>query len=168
MPHDDVGVWIAEDADASRVRRVFGLEPRPLLEPGGLDALRALDALVARLRHAAAAHLGPSPRASELGTGFSKVLVLEPEDRLEVYQRGLFGVATRRVLRVHRDGRVVLGEDRHAACAVHARLGITVLGDYIRFADPDGVDLARVTVPWITAEARLELARRIGELVEAG
>ncbi len=168
VPHDDIGVWIAEDADATRVRRVFGLEPRPLLEPGGLDALRGLDALALRLRHAVAAQLGPAPRALELGTGFSKVLVLEPDDRLDVYQRGLFGVATRRVLRVHRDGRVVIGEAASPVCAVHARLGVTVLGDYVRFADPDGLDLARVPVPWITTEARLELARRIGDVLHAG
>jgi hypothetical protein len=53
-PREDVGIWIAEDLGATRVRRVLGIEPRSLLEPGGLEALRALDRLTARLRQALA------------------------------------------------------------------------------------------------------------------
>ena len=49
---------------------------------------------------------------------------------------------------------------------VRSRHGITVAGDYVRFADPQGVDLARVSIPWITPEDRLELARRIGQLID--
>ena len=44
--------------------------------------------------------------------------------------------------------------------------GVTVWGDYVRFADPDGTDLARVAIPWIAPEDRRELARRIGQLVD--
>jgi hypothetical protein len=49
---------------------------------------------------------------------------------------------------------------------VRSRYGITVVGDYIRFADPQGADLARVSIPWIGPEERLELARRIGQLID--
>lgn len=51
---------------------------------------------------------------------------------------------------------------------VHSRFGVTVWGDYVRFADPQGTDLAKVSIPWITPEDRRELARRIGQLVDRG
>ena len=44
---------------------------------------------------------------------------------------------------------------------------ITVRGDYVRFADPEGIDLGRVSIPWIDSEDRHEIARRIGQLVHA-
>jgi len=49
---------------------------------------------------------------------------------------------------------------------VQSRYGVTVVGDYVRFAEPSGRDLAKVAMPWITHEDRTELARRIGELVD--
>ena len=49
---------------------------------------------------------------------------------------------------------------------VRSRFGVTVLGDYIRFADPTGLDLSRVSLPWIAREDREELARRFGAMVE--
>jgi hypothetical protein len=167
-PREDVGIWIAEDLGATRVRRVLGIEPRSLLEPGGLEALRALDRLTARLRQALADQLGASPRAVEMGSGFGKILVVEADDYLEIFGRGLFGMATRRVLLVHRDGRVIIGDGTTATCEVRSRFGVTVLGDYIRFAAPSGLDLARAAVPWIAPEARLDLARRVGEMLDAG
>jgi len=49
---------------------------------------------------------------------------------------------------------------------VRSRHGVTVVGDYVRFADPEGVDLAKVAIPWVTPEDRDELARRIGQLID--
>ena len=46
------------------------------------------------------------------------------------------------------------------------RFGITVRGDYVRFADRHGMDLAKIAIPWIALEDRQELARRIGLLVD--
>lgn len=51
---------------------------------------------------------------------------------------------------------------------MRSRHGVTVVGDFVRFADEHGTDLARVSIPWLTPENRLELARRIGQLVDRG
>ncbi|MEZ4366458.1 MAG: hypothetical protein R2939_09260 [Kofleriaceae bacterium] len=166
VPHEDLAVWIAQDPRAVRVRRVMGVEPRPLIDEGGLDALRALDRLALRLRQALAAVLGPSPRAIELGRGLDKLLVVEHEDHTDCYQRPLFQGEAGRSLTVSADGRVVIHEGRPIELVVRSRYGITVLGDYLRFSDPSGLDLGRVSIPWIDREDRLELARRLGERVE--
>jgi hypothetical protein len=69
-------------------------------------------------------------------------------------------------MRVAADGRIIV-PDRQGARVVEvtSRYGVTVRGDYVRFADRHGTDLARVSVPWIGPEDRDELARRIGQLV---
>jgi hypothetical protein len=72
-----------------------------------------------------------------------------------VFQRPLFRDTARWTLEAHRDGRV----------KIRNRFGVTVIGDYLRFSDPTGLDLARVSIPWISRQDRDELARRIGELV---
>jgi hypothetical protein len=164
VPHDDLGVW--EEVEGGHVRRVFGAEPRSLIETDGLDALRALDRLVVRLKAALAPHAGDVVRAVELGRGLDKVLVLDHGDRYEVFQRPLFRDAARWTLEAHRDGRVVVGEGKERrTITCRSRFGVTVIGDYVRFADPSGLDLARVSIPWINREDRDELARRIGELI---
>ncbi len=48
---------------------------------------------------------------------------------------------------------------------VSSKFGVTVSGDYVRFIDEHGTDLARLAIPWIAREDREELARRIGQLV---
>ena len=50
---------------------------------------------------------------------------------------------------------------------VTSRFGVTVRGDFVRFADSTGTDKARISVPWVGPEDREELARRIGQLVHA-
>ena len=55
-----------------------------------------------------------------------------------------------------------------AASQCRSRFGVRVIGDYLWFADAEGADLARVSLPWIGADDRAELARRIGELIDAG
>jgi hypothetical protein len=166
VPHDDVGVW--EEVEGG-VRRVFGAEPRPLFEPDGLDALRALDRLVVRLKAALAPHAGSVLRAIEIGRGLDKVLIIDDGARFQVFQRPLFRDTARWAFEAHRDGRIVVPDGaarREVTC--RSRFGVTVIGDYLRFADPTGLDLARVSIPWISREDRDELARRIGELIHAG
>jgi len=166
VPHDDLGVW--EEIEGGGVRRVFGAEPRPLIESDGLEALRALDRLAIRLKAALAPFAGDISRAFEIGRGLDKVLILDDGDRYQVFQRPLFRDAARWALEVHRDGRVVVGDGsarKEVRC--RSRFGVTVIGDYLRFADPTGLDLARVSIPWISREDRDELARRIGELIHA-
>ena len=126
--------------------------------------------------------------------GLDKVLVVDHGDRWTVHARRLFRDRARFVMAIHDDGRILVRDGRGAATAagstdaspppdgelppepapapgsreitVRSRYGITVVGDYLRFADPQGADLARVSIPWISPEDRLELARRIGQFID--
>ena len=139
-------------------------------EADGLEALRALDNLAARLKAALADHAGGVLRALEIGRGLDKVLVLDDGDRYQVFQRPLLRDAARWAFEAHRDGTIVVADGGSARKKVtcRSRYGVTVIGDYVRFADPTGLDLARVSIPWICREDREELARRIGELIHVG
>jgi hypothetical protein len=172
---EGIGVWIEVEPGTPRggFRRIFGVEPHSLLEPGGLGALAALDRLAQRVRQALA-HLAPEVRrATEIGSpasgGLDKVLAVDHGERVVVYARGLFRDRARFAMAIHDDGRIAVrggrgGPDREVA--VRSRHGVTVVGDYIRFADPHGVDLARVSIPWLSPEDRAELAQRIGQRID--
>jgi hypothetical protein len=163
VPHEDLGLWMETGDD--RVVRLFGVEPSALIAEGGLARLRALDRLSTALR--GALEPGDGARAIEVGRGLDKVLVVDHGDRLVVHVRPLFRGEARRALEVHRDGRVVVAPDgRVVRC--RSRFGVTVLGDYVRFADERGVDLARVPVRWVEREDREELARRFGDMLDGG
>lgn len=168
---EGLGVWIELEPGTPRAgfRRIFGVEPRSLLEPGGLGALAALDRLAQGVRQALA-HLAPDVRrATEIGSpasgGLDKVLAVDHGERVVVYARGLFRDRARFAMAIHDDGRItVRGGAREVA--VRSRHGVTVVGDYIRFADPHGEDLARVAIPWLSPEDRTELAQRIGQRID--
>jgi hypothetical protein len=172
---DGIGVWVEVEPGAPRAgfRRIFGVEPHSLLEPGGLVALAALDRLAHRVRHALA-HLAPEVRrALEVGPagsgGLDKVLAIDDGDHVAVYARGLFRDRARFALAFHDDGRIVVrggGAGRTRAVTVRSRHGVTVVGDYIRFADPHGADLAKVALPWLAPEDRAELAHRIAQRID--
>jgi len=170
VPHEDVGVWIeVEPGQGARagMRRIFGVEPVNLLEPGGLSALAALDRLALRLRHELAPHAGDIRRAIEIGRGLDKVLIADHGDRFVVYARRLFRDRARFAMAIHADGRIVVPAKKGTReITVRSRFGVTTWGDYVRFADPQGTDLAKVSIPWIAPEDRKELARRIGQLVD--
>lgn len=173
-PREAFGLWV-ELADTGSTRapmqRMFGVEPANLLEGDGLTALAKLDSLVQRLR----AHLdqlaGEVRRGGEIGAGHAldKVLLADHGDRYTIYARRLFRDRARFSMEVHRDGRVIVAEGKTTReVKVTSKFGVTVRGDYIRFADRHGTDLARVSVPWIGPEDRDELARRIANLVHQG
>lgn len=163
VPQEDVGIWL-EMPDG--MRRVFGFEPINLLEPEGLGALAALDRLAQRLRVELEHLAGDVRRAIEIGRGLDKVLLADHGDHYIVYARRLFRDRARLACRIERDGKVIVFEGKtRTEVTVKSQFGVTVRGDYIRFAAPDGADLARFAIPWITREDRLELARRIGQLV---
>lgn len=171
---DGLGLWVEVEPGGPRAgfRRVFGVEPIGLLEPDGLAALAALDRLAQRVRQALA-HLAPDVvRAFELGSpaaaGLDKVLVLDHGARWVVHARRLFRDRARFALAVHDDGRIVVAAARGATreVTVRSRHGVTVVGDYVRFADPQGADLAAVSLPWLAPEDRAELAHRIGKLID--
>jgi hypothetical protein len=175
VPHEGVGIWIEVEPGTPRagMRRIFGVEPVNLLEPEGLGALAVLDRLAQRLRDELAVHAADVRRAFEIGShaagGLDKVLVIDHGDRWVVFARRLFRDRARFAMAIHDDGRVVVrdgGDDRTREIVVRSRHGVTVVGDFVRFADEHGADLARVSIPWLTPENRVELARRIGQLVD--
>jgi hypothetical protein len=155
------------------LRRIFGAAPVSLMEPTGLKALAKLDAIATRLRVAVsdyAAAVGVwSARATEIGAGhpLDKVLLVDYGERHAIYARKLFRDRARFLASVQpADHKVIVpdGKTTHQVTVV-SRFGVTVRGDYIRFADKHGTDQARISVPWVGPEDREELARRIGNLV---
>lgn len=173
VPREGFGVWLEVEPGGERagMRRVFGVEPVNLLEPEGLAALAVLDRLAQRVRLAVAELAGDVQRAWELGAaaagGLDKVLVLDDGARWSIYTRRLFRDRARLALEVHADGKVVVYDgDRAREARVRSRHGVTVVGDFVRFADASGQDLARVAIPWLRPEDRDELARRIGQWLD--
>lgn len=164
VPHEDLGVWVELLDGQPGMRRVFGVEPLSLMEPAGLAALQKLDALAARLRAAVADQTGAVRRALEIGRGLDKVLFVDHGDHHAVYARKLFRDRARLALSIYDNGRIVIIDGPEVIMT--SKFGITVSGDYIRFIDRDGTDVARLSIPWITREDREELARRIGQLIE--
>jgi hypothetical protein len=164
VPHEDLGIWIELKDKQPGMRRIFGVEPVSLLEPAGLPALQRLDAVAARLRAAVAEHAGDVRRAIEIGRGLDKVLFADHGDHHAVYARRLFRDRARLAVSIYEAGRVVITDGPEIVMT--SKFGITVSGDYIRFIDREGTDVARVSIPWIAREDREELARRIGQLVE--
>jgi hypothetical protein len=151
------------------MQRIFGVEPVSLFERDGLGALGRLDVLAQRLR----AHLvdlaGPIRRAIEIGSGHAldKVLLADYGDHYTFYARRLFRDRARFAMAVHADGRIVVPDGKKLReVRVTSRFGVTVRGDYVRFADRHGTDLAKVSLPWLGPEDRDEVARRIGHFVD--
>lgn len=169
VPHEDFGVWIELDPDTPRagMRRIFGVEPVSLLDEHGLVALASLDRLAQRVKHELVDLAGDVRRAFEIGRGLDKVLLADHGDRFVVYARRLFRDRARFAMTIHDDGRIVVPDGKKLReIVVRSRFGVTVWGDYVRFADRNGTDLGRVSIPWIAPEDRRELARRIGQLVD--
>jgi hypothetical protein len=163
VPHEDLGVWVELTDRNPGMRRIFGVEPVSLLEQHGLAALHKLDMLGTRLRTALSEYSGDVRRASELGRGLDKVLLVDHGDHHAVYARKLFRDRARLALSIYDNGRMVIVDGPEVVMS--SKFGITVSGDYIRFIDRHGTDLARLSIPWITREDREELAKRISQLV---
>lgn len=164
VPQEDFGIWIEQP---SGMRRIFGVAPVDLLEQDGLAALGAFDRTFQRIRGALAELAGDVAKAIEIGGALGKLLVADRGDRHVVYMKRLFRGGARVTLEVF-PGRVVVHDGKRVRVAtIRSRYGVIVSGDLVRFASPDGEDLARVSIPWVSGEDREELARRIGQLVEA-
>jgi hypothetical protein len=178
-PRESFGIWLEladgapkkpkqkSDAEPLPMRRIFGVEPPNLFEFAGLAALGKLDALAARVR----AHVegfATVYRGVEIGSGhpLDKVLVADNGQGYTIYSRKLFRDRARFTMSVGADGKIVVPDAKGTKVVeVTNKFGVTVRGDYVRFQDRHGSDLARVSVPWIGPEDRDELARRIGQLV---
>ncbi|HEY5924599.1 MAG TPA: hypothetical protein VIV11_23130 [Kofleriaceae bacterium] len=151
------------------MQRIFGVEPVSLLERDGLGALGRLDVVAQRLRAHLAELAGEIRRAVEIGSGHAldKVLLADHGDHYVFYARRLFRDRARFAMAIHADGRIVVPEGKKLReVNVTSRFGVTVRGDYVRFADRHGTDLAKVSLPWLGPEDRDEVARRIGQLVD--
>ncbi len=191
VPREDVAVWVeaAEDSRGPRhassrtkqatwpplyVRRIFGVSPMSLLEASGLQALAKLDSVALRLRSAVEDYTQAvgvwSARATEIGGGhpLDKVLLADFGGVHAIYARKLFRDRARMLMSISESAIVVNETTRDHEIQVTSKFGITVRGDFIRFADRNGSDLARISVPWLAPEDREELARRIGALVHRG
>ena len=169
VPHEDFGIWAEIDAETPKrgMRRIFGVEPVSLLDADGLTALASLDRLAHRVKAELADLAGDIRRAFEIGRGLDKVLLADHGDHFVVYARRLFRDRARFAMAIHDDGRIEVPDGKKLReITVRSRFGVTVWGDYIRFSDKNGADLARVSIPWIAPEDRRELARRIGQLVD--
>jgi hypothetical protein len=164
VPHEDLGIWIELKDKQPGMRRIFGVEPVSLLDPAGLPALQRLDAVGAQLRSAVAEHAGDVRRAIEIGRGLDKVLFADHGDHHAIYARKLFRDRARLAVSIYDAGRIVITDGPEIVMT--SKFGITVSGDYIRFIDRHGTDVARIAIPWIGREDREELARRIGQLVQ--
>jgi hypothetical protein len=167
VPREDLGLWLELPGPTGpAMRRIFGVEPVSLFSADGLTALKRLDTLAQRLKASVSELAGDIRKAIELGRGLDKVLLADHGDRYVIYARRLFRDRARFTLAIYRDGRVVLPDGKELReFRINSKFGITVRGDYVRFADPQGTDLGRVAIPWIAAEDRDEIARRIGQLV---
>jgi hypothetical protein len=188
-PREDVGLWIeaAEDRPGNprassrlkkavwpptHLRRILGVSPISLLDSRGLPALAKLDAVSLRVRGALEDYAKAvdiwSARAIEIGSGhvLDKVLFVDYGELHSVYARKLFRDRARLLMSVQGATLSVYGPTSTHEVTVTSKFGITVRGDYLRFADRHGTDLARISVPWVGPEDRDELARRIGALVQ--
>ncbi len=176
FPREDIGLWIErrDDKDASApepasMQRIFGVEPVSLFERDGLGALSRLDTLAQHLRTHLGELAGNIRRATEIGSGHAldKVLLADHGDHYVFYARRLFRDRARFAMAVHDDGRIIVPDGKRTReIRVTSRFGVTVRGDYVRFADRHGSDLGRVSLPWLGPEDRDEVARRIGQLVD--
>ncbi|HSD97981.1 MAG TPA: hypothetical protein VLB06_12665 [Sulfuricaulis sp.] len=174
VPREDLGVWLEVSDDSPlrdrgpAMRRVFGVAPYSLMTAEGLQNLPSLDKLAARLRDALAERSGDIRRAVELGRGLDKVVLADHGDHHALYARRLFRDRARLCVAVHHDGRVEIPEGKTVrSFVIRSRYGVTLWGDWIRFSDHEGVDLGRVSVPWVATEDRVELARRLGALLDS-
>lgn len=166
VPTNDIGLWY--ETRPGEVERLVGIRPPELLDDAAMHAWHVVDRMAQRLRALLGPHGHGVQRAMEVGGGADRVLIMDLGDSLELYVRRLFRERPRRAMTVHRDGTVVLvikGIERRVQC--RSRYGVTVLGDYIRFADPSGDDLGLLAIPWVTPEDRRFLVQLIGQLIDS-
>lgn len=170
IPSEGLGLWYSPDPVTAM--RLFGCRPLDLFDANGLDALRRLDRASKRLGNALAPHSDGIVRAKEIGHGADRVLITDHGDHLVFYVRRLFREKPQRALEVWDDGTVrVPGKKRFRQIDEHvfqcsSRYGVTSIGDYVRFADRTGQDLASVPIPWITPEERQEIVDIIGQRID--
>lgn len=171
-PSEGVGLWL--EVEPGEVERVFGAEPRDLIQSAdGLASLRQLERVTRRMASALSGFSSGVREAVEIGPssdhGLDKVLFADHGDHITLYRRSLFRSRARRVLDAHEDGRVMIQTaSGETTIRCTSRFGCNVIGDYVRFNTDAGDDLARVSLPWVTRGDREEVARRIGDVIERG
>jgi hypothetical protein len=165
VPRGELAVWI-ETADG--MLRIFDAVPRGLLEHDGLAALRSLDQLARELHAAMQSQTSSTVTGVEIGTGLDRVLIVETDDGIQLFERRLFRRHCRLLLQAWHGGKLVIYQGAKSVTVNQPwGRGITVQADYICFFDRDGQDMLRVAIPWVVPEDRQEIARRIGAAIES-
>lgn len=185
IPTDDIGIW--HESSPGVVQRLFGLRRHGLESDDHLDDIederRKLEQLIERLSRALARHGGGVKAAMEVGRGADRVLIMDHGEHLLFYIRRLFRERQRSAFEVHRDGTIAIlltgmfrpPRSEKLADRVRRppyrfqcrfRFGVTTSGDFIRFTDHTGKDLGQISLPWISTEDRVELARVITEYID--
>jgi len=162
FPGHEVGLWMEQDGIA---HRLCGVEPPQLLTDGAFRAWREVDRLAERLCAVLAARGIGGRLATEYGKGQHRVLLADRGDRLDVFARPLFRERPRKVFEIAADGEVVAGRRRPQRTRCSPRFDVAVTGDRLRLLGHDGADVARLYLPWIAPEDRLEIARRFDDLL---
>ncbi len=165
QPTDDIGIWYQSHNDI--VERLIGMRPYELLDEDAVAAWKTLERLSKQLRDAMAPYSRGVTGALEVGRGADRVLVLQYGRTLVLYVRRLFRERARRAMEVRPDGTIdIINARRSHGIHCTSRYGVTVLGDYIRFADPTGSDLGTLSVPWVSPEDRQFLVDLIGDTID--
>lgn len=162
-PTNEVSLWVERKSGV--VQRLLGLPPLPGMSESVMKAWKELEKLAGNLEQALADY-GDGARASELGSGQNRVLVLRYPDKLVVYARKVFREKPSRIIELREDGSLALpGRTKDRVIPMDRGMEVIASGDRISFCHPDGEHVAGVFLPWIGAADRVELTRRFQSLV---
>ena len=149
-PTNEVSLWLERKSGV--VQRLLGLPPQ-----SGMTKLQ--NALVG---------YGRGARASELGNGQNRVLVLQFPEKLVVYARKVFREKPRWIVELRQDGSLALpGRPKEKVICMDRGMEVIASGDRINFCHPDGEQVAGIFLPWIGDADRVELTRRFRALIAA-
>ena len=171
VPHEDLGIWLEVDP-SSRPRvgmqRIFGVEPVSLIEPAGLDRpRRPRSARPPAPRRARGARRGRPARRSRSGAASTRCWSPTTATASSSTPAGCSAIARGSRWRSTTTAGSSSPTARPPASSRCGRGSGSPCGATTSdSSDPQGTDLARVSIPWIDPEDRKELARRIGQLVD--
>ena len=179
---EEVALWHSTDEGAT-YQRLFGLTPPALLDAEALRGWQAMEKLGKRLFEAMLSfthkrtETGARPtHATEYGGGRDHALVVDFSDRAVVYARptlatifpSFFKSGPTRCFEVFSEGKVMSckGDEDQDTTQCNSRYSVTISGDRIRFAQPNGEEGEMLVLPWVSPEDRAELRKRFGAMVD--
>jgi hypothetical protein len=164
-PYGDVAIWMELGHDgggASSMRRIFGIPPGRAAPP------HQLDAVFRHTRDALRSHGAGWLRATELGRGDHPMLLVECEDRHEVYVSRLFREHAELVMTVVRAEDSVRFHAVSRQLHVGSRVAVRVRGHDVCFVGDHGLgaDMAGFPLPWLAPDERQHVARRLAAALD--